>query len=89
MLARLPVEDSMGADAGNIGLLKNSMRGRRDAASKWERDWQEHIKSWWNQLGLSSKNLFRHEGRRVSGMTRGDDIGVTGPTDRLAEQEQN
>ena len=34
------------------------MYGARDAASNWERDWQEHVRNWGFQLGLSSKNLF-------------------------------
>ena len=41
VLIRLPVEDRMGADAGKVGLMKKSMYGTRDAASNWERDWQE------------------------------------------------
>ena len=56
-----------------------------DAVSKWQRDWQNNLKRWGYQLGLSSKSLFRHEGHRVSGMTHGDDFLVTGPTDRLAD----
>ena len=75
----------MGADAVEIGLLKKSMCGTRDAASNWERDWPKHIKSQGYQLGLSSKNLFRHEERRVSGTTHGDDLMLTGPTDQLTE----
>ena len=47
---RLPVEDRMGTDAGKVGLMKKSMYGMRDAASNWERDWQEH--------GLSSGTRF-------------------------------
>ena len=31
---------------GKIGLLKRSIYGTRDAASNWERDWQEHGKNW-------------------------------------------
>ena len=85
MLVRLPVENRISADAGEIGLLKRSMYGTRDAASKCERDWQEHIKSWGYQLGLGSKNLFRHEEHRVSGMTNGDDFMLTGQTDQLTE----
>ena len=53
-----PVEDRMGTDAGKVGLMKKSMYGTRDAASNWERDWQEHVQNWGFQLGLSSKNLF-------------------------------
>ena len=68
----------MGADAGKICLLKKSMCGTRDAASNWERDWQERVKSWGFQLGLSSKNLFRQERHQVSGMTHGDDFVLTG-----------
>ena len=45
VLIRLPVENRMGADGGKIGLLQKSMYGTRDAASNWERDLQEHIKS--------------------------------------------
>ena len=43
VLIRLPVEDRMGTDAGKVGLMKKSMYGTRDAASNWEREWQEHI----------------------------------------------
>ena len=60
VLVRLPVKDRMGADAGKIGLMKKSMYGTRDAASNWKRDWQEHVRSWGFELGLSSKNLFHH-----------------------------
>ena len=67
-----------------IGFLKQSMYGTRDAASKWVHAWLEHL-SWGCQLGLSSKNLLRHEGHRVSGMTHCDDFVVTGPTNRLAD----
>ena len=48
---------SGGTDAGKVGLMKKSMYGTRDAASNWERDWQEHVKTWGFQQGLSSKNL--------------------------------
>ena len=34
----------MGTDAGKVGLMKKSVYGTRDAASKGERDWQEHVK---------------------------------------------
>ena len=54
VLIRLPAEDRMGTDAGKFGLMKKSMYGTRDAASNWERDWQEHVKKWgistWTQL---------------------------------------
>ena len=59
-------------DAGDIGLLKKTVYGTRDAASNWERDWQEHVKSWGCQLRLIWKNLFLQERHQVSGMTRGD-----------------
>ena len=39
------------------------------------------------QLGLSSKNLFHHKEKRVSGLTHGDDFVLTGPTKRLTEFE--
>ena len=87
VLIRLPVEDRMGADAGKVGLMKKSMYGTRDAASNWERDWQEHVKKWGFQLGLSSKNLFHHKENCVSGLTHGDDFVLTGPTKRLTEFE--
>ena len=65
VLIRLPVEDRMGTDAGKVGLMKKSMYGTRDAASNWERDWQENVKNWGFQLGLSSMNLFHHGRNRV------------------------
>ena len=70
---------------GRLDLMKKSMCGTRDAASNWERDWQEHVKSWGIRLRLSSKNLFHHEENRVSGLTHGDDFVLTGPTKRLME----
>ena len=78
----------MGTDAGKVGLMKKSMYGTRDAASNWERDWQENVKKWGFQLGLSSMNLFHRKENRVSGLTHGDDFVLTGPTKRLMEFEK-
>ena len=78
----------MGTDAGKVGLMKKSMYGTRDAASNWERDWQEHVRNWGFQLGLSSKNLCHHKENRVSGLTDGDDFVLTGPTKKLMEFER-
>ena len=39
VLVRLPAEDCSGKDKEEIGLLKKSMYGARDAASNWECDW--------------------------------------------------
>ena len=72
----------MGTDTGKFGLMKKNMCGTRDAASNWERDWQEHVKKWGFQLGLSSNNLFHHK-ERVSGLTHDDDFVLTGPTKKL------
>ena len=80
VLIRLPLEDRVGTCAGKIGLMKKSMYGTRDADSNWERDWQEHVKSYSFQLGLSSKNLFHRGRNRASGITHGDDFVLTGPT---------
>ena len=66
-------------------MMKKSMYGTRDAASNWERDWQENVEKWGFQLGLSSKNLFHHKEHQVSGLTHGDDLVLTGPTKRLME----
>ena len=68
--------------------MKRSMHGTRDAASNWELDWQEHVKNWGFQLGLSSKNLFHQKEDRVSGLTHGDDFVLTGPTKKLMEFER-
>ena len=63
---------------------------RHEGCSRnWERDWQEHVKKWGFQLGLSSKNLFHHKKNRVSGLTHGDDFVLTGPTKRLTEVEND
>ena len=78
VLIRFPVEDRMGTDAGKVGLMKKSMYGTRDAASNWERDWQENVKNCGFQLGLSSKNLFHHKENRISGLIHGDDFVLTG-----------
>ena len=59
------------------------MCATRDAASSWERDWEEHVNKLECQLRLSSKNLFRREVHRDSGVTHGDDFVVHG-ADRLA-----
>ena len=87
VLVRLPVEDRMSADGGNIGLLKKRTYGTRETASNWECDWQEHVKSRGYQLGLSSKNMFRHEENRVSGLTHGDDFVLMRQAERLTEFE--
>ena len=89
VLIRLPLEDRMGTDAGKVGLMKKkSMYGTRDAASNWERDWQEHVKKSGFQMGLSSKNLSHHKENRVSGLTHGDDFVLTGATKKLMEFER-
>ena len=46
VLVKLPAEDRSEKDKGEIGLLKRSMYGTRDAASNWERDWQGHLENW-------------------------------------------
>ena len=89
VLKRLPVEDRMGTDAGKVGLMNKSMYGTRDAASKWGRDWQEHVRNWCFQLGLSSKNLFHHKENRVSGLTHGDDFVFTGKFEKDDECASN
>ena len=85
VLIRLPVEDRMGTNAGIVGLMKKSMYRTRDAASKWERDWQEHVNNWGFQHGHSSKNLFHHQANRISGLTHCDDFVLTGSTKKLVE----
>ena len=87
VLARLPVEERVCEDDGQIGLWKKNMYGTRDAASNWECDWPEHVKNWGFRLGLSWKNLLHQEGHPVSGMTHGDDFMIKGPTERLKEFE--
>ena len=49
VLIRLPV-DRLGTDARKVGSMKKSLYGTRDAASNWERDWQEHGQ----ELGIST-----------------------------------
>ena len=68
--------------------MKKSRYGTRDAAGNWERDWQEHVKKWCFQLGLSSKNPLHYKENRVSGLTHGDDFVLTGPTKKLMEFEK-
>ena len=64
------------------------MYGTRDAASNWERDWQEHVKNWGFQMGPSSKKTCFTTENRVSGLTHGDDFVLTGPTKKLMEFER-
>ena len=87
-MIRLPLEDRMGTAAGKVRLMMKSMYGTRDAASHSEIDWQEHVKKWGFQIGLSSKNLFHHKEDRVSDMTHGDGFVLTGPTKKLVELER-
>ena len=53
---RLPVDDRRGVDAGMVDLLRQSVHGPRDAASNWERDWQEHLK-WWDASWDSARRI--------------------------------
>ena len=50
VLLQSPVEDRMGADAGEIGSLKKSMYGTRYAPSNWERHWKRTRE----RLGISA-----------------------------------
>ena len=83
----MAVEDRVGADAGKVGLSKESMYGTRDVASNWECDWQETRKKLGFRLGHSAKNLFHQEGHQISGMTQGDDFVLTRRAARLKECE--
>ena len=85
VLVKLPAEDCSGKDVGKIGLLKKSMYGTRDAASKRERDWQGHLESWGYELGRSSRNLFHNKKKKTSGLTHGDGFVVTGTKGSLLE----
>ena len=67
VLVKLPAEDCSGKDEGNIGILKKSMYGTRDAASNWERDWRGHLENWGYELGRSSRSLFHIKKRKNSG----------------------
>ena len=87
VLIRLPVEDRMGTDAGKVGLMKKSMYRTRDAASNWERDWQEPVRNWGLQLGRSFEESVSPQGNRVSCLAHGDDSVLTGPTKKLMEFE--
>ena len=74
VLVKLPAEE----DEGEIGLLEKSMHGTRDAASKWERDWQGHLENWFHELVRSSRNRFHNKERKTSGLVHGDVLVVTG-----------
>ena len=86
VLVRLLVEDNMGADTGEFCLLKKRVctaHGTQQAIGSV--CGKNTSKSWRIQKVLSSKNLFRQKGHRVSGLTHGDHFVLTGPTDRLTE----
>ena len=62
----IPVEDRTGTDAGKVGLMKKSMYGTRDAASNWERDWQDHVQNGdfnWDSARRICSTTKRTEGR--------------------------
>ena len=83
VLVLVPVGDRMDADVGKWDWCERACTAH-GTQRNWERDRQEHFKSWWYQLDLSSKNLFRHEQHRVTGMTYDDDFVL----ERLAEFEK-
>ena len=64
---KLPAEDCSGKDKGNIGLLKKSMYGTRDAACNWERYWQGHLENWGYELERSSRSLFHIKNKKNLG----------------------
>ena len=84
---KLPVEDCSGRDRGEIGLLKKSMHGARDAASNWERDWQGHLEKLEIRARAQFKKSVSHHNktRDISGLTHGDDFVVTGSNGSLLE----
>ena len=45
-----------------VGLVKQNMYGTCDAASNWERDWEEHLKRSRCHWEVSSKNCFDTKG---------------------------
>ena len=71
---------------GKVVCWKRVCTAHGDTASNKERAWQEHIKSWRYQLGLSSKNFCASwEAPSFRNDTHGDDFVFTGPTDWLTE----
>ena len=75
-MVKLPAEDCSGKDKREIGLLKKSMYGTRDAASNWERVWQGHLENLGYALGRSSRSLFHN--KKKAWLTHGHDFVVTG-----------
>ena len=65
VLVKLPAEDCSGENEGKIRLLKKNMYGTRDAASNWERDWQEHLENWDSSWGAVQEVCFTTRRRKL------------------------
>ena len=98
VLVKLPAEGCSGKDAGNIGLLKKSMHGSRDAASDRERDWLARAS---RKLGIRAgaqlkKSVLQQEKenlgfdtrrRRCGGRNEGEPVGAQEATgERVSNQ---
>ena len=58
------------------GKLRKSMYGTRDAAKKWEAEYQKTMTELGFKTGKATTCAFHHEGRNVMAVIHGDDITV-------------
>ena len=71
----LPEEDS---EAGQVGKLKKSMHGTRDAVQNWENEYSGFMKEIGFKQGRRTPCAFRHDERNIIVVVHGDDFTVLG-----------
>ena len=78
LCVELPSERPESVGGYNVGLLKQSLYGTRDAAMNWQEEVAKEIKGWGFDRGQFNLCLYTHTARRVQVFLHGDDFASVG-----------
>ena len=78
LCVELPSERPEGCGGYNVGLLKQSLYGTRDAAMNWQEEVAKEMKGWGFERGQYNPCLYTHAAKRVQVFLHGDDFASVG-----------
>ena len=84
MLIKIPAEDRLASDVGNVAQLNLSFYGTRDAAKNWTATCTGFLNGIGFKTGEGCSCSFAHGTRELSLNVRGDDFTASGSDADLA-----
>merc|ERR1712086_1148632 len=78
LCVELPAECAEGCGGHNVGLLRQSLYGTRDAAMNWQEEVARGMRGWGFSRGQYNPCLYTHAERRVQVFLHGDDFASVG-----------